>query len=69
MFKFLFVYRYLDINWHAKNYTWKSLKPISNVPEYEFLELDMDTFVYLNLPYNFYIPVINLYWNDDLYIA
>mmetsp|Transcript_39741 Transcript_39741/g.118271 ORF Transcript_39741/g.118271 Transcript_39741/m.118271 type:complete len:226 (+) Transcript_39741:152-829(+) len=73
--------RYLDINWHAKSYTWKSLvkQPQGG---FAFAELDMNKTLEENgvpdekaefeddhIPQDFYVPVLHVYWNDDLTVA
>lgn len=70
--------RYLELNWHAKSYTWKALLP-SETGEYDFVELDMNktleangiadeamTFEDCQMETEKYIPVLHVYWNDDL---
>ena len=65
--------RYLEYNAHANSYTWKAL--IND----EFFVLDMtktldennvkdeqDKFVDLQMDYDFYVPSLHLYYNDDL---
>jgi len=65
--------RYLEYNAHSLSYTWKA------VLRDEFVVLDMaktleengipdesDTFVDLNMDYDFYIPTLHIYFNDDL---
>lgn len=76
--------RYLPYNWHAGSYTWKSLRPKrGGLPgETEFQPLDMrltmdengifsdvEEFIALHVPTDYYIPVIHLYWTDDLSVA
>lgn len=34
--------RYLDLNWHAKSYTWKALVKVDDKGTFEFKELDMN---------------------------
>ena len=68
--------RYLDYNKHAQSYTFKALKGEEIVP------LDMDktleengvldeteTFYDLGINDDFYIPVLHIYYNDDLTVA
>eukprot|EP00798_Chlamydomonas_sp_ICE-L_P027029 gene27029-2256_t len=70
--------RYLELNWHAKSYSWKALLP-SEEGELDFVELDMNktlqgngildetmTFEDCQMPTDKYIPVLHVYWNDDL---
>lgn len=65
--------RYLEYNAHAHSYTFKAL--IND----EFMVLDMnktldenkvldeqDKFVDLNMDYDFYVPALHIYYNDDL---
>lgn len=53
-----------------------------SAPTYEFKELDLNqtllengviddagTFESLNLPSDYHIPVLHVYWNDDLTVA
>lgn len=69
--------RYLPYNWHAASYTWKALRPVRmGLPgETDFQPLDMrmtldengifsdvDNFISLHVPTDYYIPVIHLYW-------
>lgn len=73
--------RYLDINAHAKSYTWRALKKQKD-GTWEFQEMDMNTtlddnfvrdesqtFEDHHIPQDYYIPVLHVYWNDDLTIA
>ena len=68
--------RYLDFNGHASSYTWKMLD------EADFRPMDMQKtlaengvtneaseFERLRIDQDFYIPVIHLYYNDDLTVA
>ena len=68
--------RYMEHNAHAKSYTWKRLN------EGSFLEMDMtlnleengvpdvsDEFESLGVDADLYIPVIHVYFNDDLTYA
>mmetsp|Transcript_3122 Transcript_3122/g.5306 ORF Transcript_3122/g.5306 Transcript_3122/m.5306 type:complete len:227 (+) Transcript_3122:176-856(+) len=72
--------RYLNYNWHAASYTWKVMKPVDG--EYLFTVLDLDktldqngvsdeqeSFEALGIPDDYYIPVIHLYYKDDLTVA
>eukprot|EP00899_Mesostigma_viride_P013111 jgi/Mesvir1/21800/Mv04191-RA.1 len=74
--------RYLDRNWHARSYTWKAMIKRHEGDEYEFEPLDMsltldqngikdegDAFSDLSIPDDYFIPVIHLYYNDDLSVA
>ena len=71
--------RYLEYNWHADSYVWKFLRkdPISG--SYNFDELILDQtleqngilehhrhFEALDISSDFYVPVIHLYYIDDL---
>jgi hypothetical protein len=73
--------RYHDINFHANSYTFKALVagPEGGV---DFCELDMGktledngvadetrTFEDLLIPTDAFVPVIHVYWNDDLTVA
>lgn len=73
--------RYLEINWHAKSYTWKAMVQQKN-GEFDFGELDMNktlqangvpdetaTFEDCQVETDAFIPVLHVYWNDDLTIA
>mmetsp|Transcript_10684 Transcript_10684/g.13988 ORF Transcript_10684/g.13988 Transcript_10684/m.13988 type:complete len:110 (+) Transcript_10684:3-332(+) len=68
--------RYLEHNAHAASYTWKRLK------DNEFIPVDMELtlsenglddesieFEKLGINDDYYIPVLHLYFNDDLTIA
>ena len=72
--------RYLEYNWHGKSYVWKALMKEND--EWNFVELDMEqtleangipdeskTLAKLSVDQDFYIPVIHLYYEDDLTIA
>jgi len=72
--------RYLMHNWHAKSYTWKAIRRVQG--KWRFDELDMNLtldengvpdevpeFEDLNVPTDYYVPVIHVYWNDDLTVA
>jgi len=72
--------RYLLHNWHAKSYTWKAIRKVKG--KWAFDELDMNLtleengitdevpeFEALNVPTDYYIPVLHVYWNDDLTVA
>uniref|UniRef100_A0A7S0YLX7 Cytochrome b5 domain-containing protein 1 n=1 Tax=Polytomella parva TaxID=51329 RepID=A0A7S0YLX7_9CHLO len=73
--------RYLALNWHAYSYTWRAIvqKPEGDK---DFEDLDMnktleqngvpnesDMFEDLNMAVEDYIPVLHVYWNDDLTLA
>jgi hypothetical protein len=73
--------RYLDLNWHAKSYTWKALCRGAG-GDLDFAELDMNqslegngvydegpTFEDHMIPEDAYVPVLQVYWNDDLTVA
>jgi hypothetical protein len=70
--------RYISFNGHAASYTWKRLTDDGD----KFVVMDMDKtlegngvvdedteFEKLHIPDNFYVPVIHIYFNDDLSIA
>jgi hypothetical protein len=70
--------RYIAYNGHAASYTWKRLTEDGE----KFIGLDMDKnledngiidedleFEKLHIPDDFYVPVIHIYYNDDLTIA
>ncbi len=70
--------RYISFNGHAASYTWKRLTDDGD----KFVVMDMDRtleengvtdedteFEKLHIPDNFYVPVIHIYFNDDLSIA
>lgn len=74
--------RFLELNWHAKSYTWKALVRRGTATDLSFEELNMN----MNLEQNgvpnetrsfedhlvatdYYIPVLHVYWNDDLTVA
>lgn len=72
--------RYLDYNWHASSYTWKVM--LLQDGEYTFSLLDLDKnledngvvddseeFEAYGIPDDYYIPVIHLYYKDDLTVA
>lgn len=74
--------RYLLHNWHAKSYTWKAIRKVKG--KFAFDELDMNLtlaengipndvpdFEALHIPADDpdYIPVLHVYWNDDLTVA
>ena len=74
--------RYMASNWHAASYTWKALVVVEKTGEKEFVTLDMDKnleengvpdetpeFFKLDLDEDYYIPVIHVYFNDDLTVA
>ena len=71
--------RYLEFNAHGESYTWKVLVPGSDGAPAEFKPLDMDRTLEdngfpleeeeiedLGLDTEEYLPVIHLYYNDDL---
>ena len=73
--------RYLEFNWHAKSYTWKVLLG-DDSGGHSFKTLDMEKtldengvkdeaeeFEHLLIEDTFYIPVIHLYYTDDLTVA
>ena len=72
--------RYLLHNWHAKSYTWKAIRKVKG--KWAFDELDMNLtleengitdevpeFEALHVATDYYIPVLHVYWNDDLTVA
>lgn len=72
--------RYMEINSHAKSYTWKAM--LRNGGSFAFGELDMTRTLAENgvpdesaefedqqIESTFYIPVLHVYWNDDLTVA
>jgi len=72
--------RYLELNWHAKSYTWKAL--VHSEGSFQFVELDMNKTLAENevqdeatefedhhISTDFYIPILHVYWNDDLTVA
>ena len=68
--------RYLDYNKHAKSYTFKALKDDKIVPLDMQLTLEengvldeTETFYDLGINDDFYIPVLHIYYNDDLTVA
>ena len=74
--------RYLEFNWHAESYTWKVLRRESEKADFVFVDLDLNKtlqgngvlddsqeFEELAIPSDFYIPVIHLYYTDDLTVA
>jgi len=75
--------RYAEFNWHAESYAWRVLKR-SGGPESElkFTDVDLEktleqngvvddtqTFEELSIPNDAAIPVIHLYFKDDLTVA
>lgn len=77
--------RYSDLNAHANSYTWKALLPAAaGAPGggWTFSELDMNktlaengvvdedgTFEEHQIPVDAFLPVLHVYWNDDLTVA
>ncbi|KAG2493285.1 hypothetical protein HYH03_008421 [Edaphochlamys debaryana] len=74
--------RYLELNAHAKSYTWKALVPDPGTNSWAFQELDLNmtlqengvpdegpTFEDHHVPGDYYIPVLHVYFNDDLTVA
>jgi hypothetical protein len=76
--------RYLPINAHAASYTWKALVKAgaSSSCAHEFRELRMNqtlqengvldeagAFEDLDLASDFHVPVLHVYWNDDLTVG
>lgn len=73
--------RYLELNWHAKSYTWKALVKDRD-GNWSFDELDMNKTLDENgvvdenpefedhhVPTDYYVPVLHVYWNDDLTVS
>ena len=68
--------RYLDYNKHAQSYTFKALKDDQIVPldmtktlEENGVLDETETFYELGINDDFYIPVLHIYYNDDLTVA
>mmetsp|Transcript_28939 Transcript_28939/g.39968 ORF Transcript_28939/g.39968 Transcript_28939/m.39968 type:complete len:230 (+) Transcript_28939:163-852(+) len=72
--------RYLDYNWHASSYTWKVMLVKDGELVFTVLDLDKtleengvinenDDFEACSIPDDYYIPVIHLYYKDDLTVA
>lgn len=68
--------RYLDFNGHANSYTWKALdngdfRPLdmSKTLEENGITDETEEFKRLRIETGFYIPVLHLYFNDDLTVA
>lgn len=74
--------RYLELNWHAKSYTWRALVIGEAGEEAVFKELELNstleenrvvdetrTFEDLMIPTDYFVPVLHCYWNDDLTVA
>jgi hypothetical protein len=74
--------RYLEYNWHAGSYTWKILRKDEEGGEMSFAELELnktladngvedetEEFQELGIPSDYFIPVIHLYYTDDLTVA
>ena len=64
--------RYLDLNEHAASYTWKRLgRPLDMEKTMEENDIpdESEDFIDLNLPEDFYIPCVHIYYNDDLTVA
>ena len=74
--------RYLEYNWHAGSYTWKVLRKEEEGGDLQFVELDLnktlgengvedetEEFQELAIPSDYFIPVIHLYYTDDLTVA
>eukprot|EP00197_Chlamydomonas_leiostraca_P010318 CAMPEP_0202859012 /NCGR_PEP_ID=MMETSP1391-20130828/1316_1 /ASSEMBLY_ACC=CAM_ASM_000867 /TAXON_ID=1034604 /ORGANISM="Chlamydomonas leiostraca, Strain SAG 11-49" /LENGTH=155 /DNA_ID=CAMNT_0049538009 /DNA_START=289 /DNA_END=756 /DNA_ORIENTATION=- len=73
--------RYLELNAHAQSYTFKALVRGQD-GQFEFAELNMNktleengvpdetpVFEDLRVPTDAFIPVLHVYWNDDLTVA
>ena len=68
--------RYMDYNGHASSYTWKSLdngdfRPLdmSKTLEQNGICDETKEFERLRIDRDFYVPVLHLYYNDDLTVA
>jgi len=72
--------RYLDYNWHASSYTWKVLLPKDGDHAFTVLDLDKtleenglvddtEDFEAYGIEDDYYIPVIHIYYKDDLTVA
>mmetsp|Transcript_4249 Transcript_4249/g.4900 ORF Transcript_4249/g.4900 Transcript_4249/m.4900 type:complete len:230 (-) Transcript_4249:194-883(-) len=74
--------RYLVYNWHAASYTWKVMLSQEGGNDLRFVVMDMDKtleengvidenqdFEAYGIPDDYYIPVIHLYYKDDLTVA
>ena len=72
--------RYLELNWHAESYVWKAMQKVGE--DFELVELDMEKTLEengikdeteemqkLGVDQDFYVPVIHLYYQDDLTTA
>jgi hypothetical protein len=70
--------RYLSWNSHARSYTWKGIT-VGGEAHHAFCDLDMDktlaengipdeedTFLSLGLAPDHHVPLIHIYYNDDL---
>ncbi|MEW5304731.1 MAG: hypothetical protein WDW38_009712 [Sanguina aurantia] len=72
--------RYLELNWHARSYTWKALITVDGVSEFKELDLNLtledngvmdesESFDDHQIGQEVYVPVLAVYWNDDLTVA
>ncbi len=76
--------RYLELNAHSESYIWKVLRtdPQRDDLRLDFLELEMDCtlaengvpdesadFEDVGLQGDSYVPVLHVYWTDDLTVA
>ena len=68
--------RYMDYNGHASSYTWKSLdngdfRPLdmNKTLEQNGIYDETKEFERLRIDSDFYVPVLHLYYNDDLTVA
>ena len=72
--------RYLELNWHAESDVWKAMQKVGD--DFELVELDMEKTLEengikdeteqmqkLGVDQDFYVPVIHLYYQDDLTTA
>ena len=62
-------HRYLAYNAHAASYTWKHLGNVLDMKltlqENGVLD-ERENYAKLNLPDDFFVPMLHLYFNDDL---
>ena len=65
--------RYIEYNAHATSYTWKQLKDekfvnmlMSETLEQAGMPDESETFDKLGIDEDMYIPVVHVYFNDDL---
>jgi len=65
--------RYMEYNAHSQSYTWKALINDEFVPLNMTITLEengvpdeSEKFINLGMDYDFYIPTLHIYYNDDL---